>query len=255
MQKLVIALRSTLFVGLMYLALLVLGILFAPLALWSRGGAYWSMKTYCTFVLWLARVLCGLRHEVRGPLPSGDVVVASKHQSFLDIILLMRYVPRPRFVMKKSLRWMPVLGAYAMRIGSTPVDRGKKGQAVAQMLEGVGKSREVAGDDPPGQTIIYPQGTRVAPGAYMRYKIGAALLYDRGGCACIPAATNVGLFWPRIGVMRYPGLAVIEFLEPVEAGLSHKDFLARIESVIEPASDALMREAGFEPPAPPPQEP
>jgi 1-acyl-sn-glycerol-3-phosphate acyltransferase len=63
----------------------------------------------------------------------------------------------------------------------------------------------------------------------------------------VPAATNVGVFWPRTGIMRKPGLAVVEFLEPIEPGLGKDAFMARLEDVVETRSDALMREAGFDP--------
>jgi len=113
--------RSAIFVFLMYLAMLVVGVLGAPLAIYSREGTYWVMKRYCDLVLWLARVLCGLRYEIRGQVPSGAVVVASKHQSFMDIILLMHVLPLPKYIMKKEIKWTPVLGLYAMRIGSAAV--------------------------------------------------------------------------------------------------------------------------------------
>lgn len=234
-------LRSALFVFLMYLLMLVMGILCAPLALYSSGGAYWTMKSYCKIVLWLARVLVGIRHEVRGKIPQGEVVVASKHQSFMDIILLMHYLPAPKYIMKKQIKWTPILGFYAMQIGCAPVDRGRKAKSVTQMVEGVEKNRDEA-----GQIVIYPQGTRVSPGEKMRYKIGAGVLYDRLGVDCVPVATNVGLFWKRKGIMRHPGVGVLEFLEPIETGLSVEEFVSKIEAVIEPASNQLMREAGFD---------
>ena len=69
-------------------------------------------------------MICGLRVEVRGTAPEGEVIVCAKHQSFLDIMMLVHALPRPKFIMKKELRWAPILGLYALRIGSTPVERG-----------------------------------------------------------------------------------------------------------------------------------
>lgn len=235
--------RSAIFVFLMYLAMLVVGILGAPFAIYSKEGAYWVMKRYCDLVLWLARGLCGLRYEIRGQVPSGAVVVASKHQSFMDIILLMHVLPLPKYIMKKEIKWTPVLGLYAMRIGSASVDRGKKGAAMKQMVQGVEKNLPEN-----AQVVIYPQGTRVPPGQTMRYKIGAGVLYERLDLPCVPAATNVGVFWGRKGILRKPGVAVLEFLDPIEPGLPVSDVVAKMEAVIEPASNALMREAGFNAP-------
>jgi 1-acyl-sn-glycerol-3-phosphate acyltransferase len=142
--------------------------------------------------------------------------------------------------MKKELRWTPLLGFYAWRIGCIPVDRGKKGRAIAEMKKAVAEGAKI-----PGQLIIYPQGTRVAPGAPMPYKVGTGLLYQQVSQPCIPAATNVGVFWPRHGIYRKPGLAVVEFLPAIAPGRTVGDFMAELERVIETASDRLMAEAGF----------
>ena len=84
-----------------------------------------------------------------------------------------------------------------------------------------------------------------APGAKASYKIGTAVLYEATGQACIPAATNVGVFWPRTGIYRKPGLAVVEFLPAIEPGLEQASFMAKLERDIETASSRLMADAGF----------
>jgi 1-acyl-sn-glycerol-3-phosphate acyltransferase len=234
--------RSLVFDILMYALMLVLGVLFAPLALWSVDGAYRGIKTYCRAVFWLLRVICGLKVEVRGQVPQGDVIVCSKHQSFLDIMMLAECLPRAKFIMKKELRWAPVLGLYALRIGSTPVARGRKSKAMKDMVAHAEKSAEEA-----SQLVIYPQGTRVLPGAHRPYKVGAGVLYDRMGKECVPAATNVGVFWSRRSRYRRPGTAVLEFLDPIPAGLAVAPFMKQLESVVEDNSNRLMREAGFDP--------
>ncbi len=134
-----------------------------------------------------------------------------------------------------------MLGLYALRIGSTPVSRGDRSKAMKAMVDHAGKVRE------PRQLVIYPQGTRVAPGARPPFKIGAGVLYERTGQGCVPAATNAGVFWGRRSLHRRPGLAVVEFLPPIPAGLPLADFMARMQAEIEGASDRLMREAGFDP--------
>ena len=97
----------------------------------------------------------------------------------------------------------------------------------------------------PGQLIIYPQGTRVAPGATQPYKVGTGLLYEQLGQPCYPVATNVGVFWPKRGILRKPGLAVVEFLPPIAPGLPVPEFMARLEAEVETHSNRLMAEAGF----------
>lgn len=232
---------SLIFVVQMYAAMAVLGIVFLPWALFSARGARAACKTFCVWVRFTARVMCGLRTELRGEVPTGEVLIASKHQSFLDIILIFSVVPAGKFIMKRELMFAPVIGQYALKIGCVPVERGKRGQAIAKMLRDVEQ-----GSAEPGQLIIYPQGSRIAPGVRAPFKVGAALLYEQTGQTCVPAATNVGLFWPRKGILRKPGLAVVEFLPPIAPGLSREAFLKRLEHDVETASNRLMLEAGFD---------
>lgn len=233
--------RSIFFDLMMYGSMLVMGIVFSPAAIWSRAGAYWAIKIYCRWVFWLLRTICGLRVEVRGNVPTEEVIVCSKHQSFLDILMLTEAMPRARFIMKKELKWAPIIGAYAMRIGSTPVARGKRGAAMKSMTDHAERQSGT-----PGQMVIYPQGTRVLPGAYKPYKIGAGVLYQRLGQTCVPAATNVGVFWARRSPVRKPGLAVLEFLDPIPAGMEQKQFMQLLERTVEGRSNELMAEAGFQ---------
>ena len=226
--------RSLIFSLAMYVVMLVMGVIGAIPAMLSRDWAYWFMSRYCYVVFWLMRTIIDLKVEIRGTVPQGECIVASKHQSFLDIIILMGTLPRPKFVMKKSVKWTPIVGFYAMQIGCAPVDRQKQG-ALGEMLENVAEER-----DDPGQIVIYPQGTRVAPGVVARYKRGAAALYQNFNLPCVPAATNAGVFWGRNSVLRHPGTVVMEFLPEIPLGLDQAAFLARLEAEIEPASARLL---------------
>ncbi|MES2540597.1 MAG: lysophospholipid acyltransferase family protein [Pseudomonadota bacterium] len=233
-------LLSLVFVVQMYLAMAVIAVAFAPWALFSRTGARAACKTYCRWVIFTLRLLCGTRCEVRGTPPTGEAVIAAKHQSFLDIILIFNAVPAGKFIMKRELIYTPFLGQYALKIGCVPVNRGKRGAAITKM-----KADVAAGAAEPGQLIIYPQGTRVAPGATLPYKVGTGLLYEQLGQPCVPVAANVGLFWPKRGILRKPGLAVVEFLDPIAPGVRVQEFMARLETEIETHSNRLMAEAGF----------
>jgi len=231
---------SVIFVVQMYLAMALIAVIFAPFALLSRNGAFAASHTFCAWVVLTLRLLCGLRCEVRGEAPFGEVMVAAKHQSFLDIILIFHAVPRGKFIMKRELMYAPFLGQYALRMGCVPVNRGKRGAAIAKMKEDV-----VRGAQDAGQLIIYPQGTRVSPGEMRPYKVGTGLLYEQLGQICVPVAVNVGLFWPKRGILRKPGVAVVEFLTPIAPGLPVPAFMAQLEGDIESASDRLLAEAGF----------
>lgn len=232
--------RSVLFLTQMYAMMPLMGVIFLPYMLLTPNGARFACKTYARWTLWTARWMVGIRTEVRGKVPTDEVLVVAKHQSFLDIIILFEALPASRFIMKRQLLYTPVIGQYARRLGCIPVDRGKKGAAIKKMVQDVSAERRE-----PGQLVIYPQGTRVAPGAQVPYKVGAGVLYGALDQTCHPVATNAGVFWPRTGLRRTPGLAVVEFLAPIPAGLPVPEFMERLEHEVETASTALLAEAGF----------
>lgn len=231
---------SLIFIVQMYLAMAVIAIAFAPFALFSRNAAVKACHVFCQWTIFSLRLLCGLRCEVRGTPPTEEVMIGAKHQSFLDIIVIYNAVPRGKFIMKRELLWAPFLGQYAWRIGCVPVDRGKRGAAIAKM-----KADVMSGTAFPGQLIIYPQGTRVAPGVKKAYKMGTGLLYEQLGQPCVPVGTNVGVFWPKRSILRKPGLAVVEFLPVIAPGMPVPAFMAELETVVEASSNRLMAEAGF----------
>lgn len=236
--------RSILFVVQATVMMPVIGLLFAPWAMFSKRGAYAGCKNYARWCMWTARWMIGLRCEVRGPVPQGEVLIAAKHQSFLDIMMIFEALPRAKFIMKREILWTPVIGQYTKRMQMIAVDRGKRGKAISKMMEDVN-----AGRVEPGQIVIYPQGTRVAPGKDVPYKVGTAVLYTQLGQSCVPAATNAGYFWPRRGLYRRPGVAVVEFLPEIAPGLGKDAMMARLEAEVEAASMALLKEAGWQPDA------
>lgn len=234
-------LRSLIFVGQIYVMMPVVGLVFLIPAMFSRQAARMACKTYSRWVFWTARWMVGIRTEWRGTPPDGEVIVAAKHQSFLDIMMIFTALPNAKFIMKREILWTPVIGLYAWRLDCVAVNRGKRGAAIEKMLADVEKGATEA-----GQLIIYPQGTRVPPGEVRPYKVGTALIYEQTGQTCVPVATNVGLFWPKKGIMRKPGTAVVTFLPPIDPGLTTEAFLERLETEVETASNALMREGGFD---------
>jgi 1-acyl-sn-glycerol-3-phosphate acyltransferase len=230
-------LRSVVLIFLVYLLMAVMGIIGAPVVLWSRDWTRSWMKLYARGVFILTRWLCGLRVEIRGPVPTGAVVVAAKHQSLLDVLMLFAALPEPHFVMKRELLWAPVLGLYALRAGCIWITREKRGEGKT-MLRRL-ESRHQGS----GQIAIYPQGTRVPPGEVRPYRRGAAMVYESFGLPMVLAATNVGWFWPKRSLLRRPGTAVLEFLETLPPGLPRAEVMQRMEAVIEAASDRLGEEA------------
>ncbi|MBD3805193.1 MAG: 1-acyl-sn-glycerol-3-phosphate acyltransferase [Rhodobacteraceae bacterium] len=208
----------------------------------GREGVHRTASVWTQHLLDMARIYLGLRYELRGTPPTGDCIVAAKHQSFFDILILANHLPRRAFVMKKVLLRVPIMGWFAHKAGCIPIDRSKGSEAMKVMLEAVEEARATHGL---GQLIIYPEGTRVPPGERRRYKQGAGVIAEATGLPVVPVATNAGLFWSKRGWPILSGVAVTEFLPPIEPDGNAAAMLKAIEAVVEPQSDALMAEAGF----------
>jgi len=232
--------RSVLFNLAMYIALPLVGLFYLPWLIVSPKGAIAGCHRYCIIVVWLLRWMVGIRCEVRGTPPTGEALIAAKHQSFLDVLLIYHAVPRGKFVFKDILKYAPVVGQFGLRIGCIPVKRGQRGAAIKKMLADV-----KSGTALPGQLIIYSQGTRIAPGVKAPYKIGVGALYRDMGQPCYPVATNVGVLWPKRGFYRVPGVAVVDFLPVIAPGMPVDEFMKKLQTDVEARSDALAVEAGF----------
>ena len=131
---------SFIFIVQMYLAMFILALFWTPIVLFRKDAAFDAVHSYCRWVRASAAFLVGLRSEIRGEVPQDEVIIAAKHQSFFDIIMIVSVVPRPKFIMKKELLWAPILGWYARKIGCVPVDRGKRSEAMKKMVA-IGKMR------------------------------------------------------------------------------------------------------------------
>ena len=223
-------------------ATLVLGLTGIPSVMrHGRAGANRVATRWIGYMLWAARLHMGVSCEVRGTPPTGDCIVAAKHQCFLDILTIAHAVPRRNFIMKRDVMKVPVMGWYAYKVGCIPIDRTKGRDAMKAISAQINK--RIAGEGL-GQLIIYPEGTRTLPGEHRPFKHGVASIRAATGLPVVPVAVNTGLFWPRKGWGIRPGRAVVEFLPPITAD-EGGDFLARLQDEIETHSDRLLAEAGF----------
>jgi len=237
--KILQVMGSMAFTVYIYISIAVFGIIGFPVCLFSRSGAYAVMKLYSHTLFHMLRALCGIRIQVHGTPPSDVVIVASKHQSFLDVLILMAVLPRAKFIMKRELLFAPLFGVYAWRTGAIAVRRTGRVHQMPALLTAA--SEGIARD--PGQVVIYPEGTRVPPGQKRPYKRGVSLLYDMLNKPCVPVATNVGYFWGKNQRIKRPGLATVSFLDSIVPGIPPKQFLLELEAKIENASDDLHRQA------------
>ncbi len=219
----------------------ILGTIGLPFLLAPRAAAMAFGRFWAQGALLLLRVVVGLGHEIRGldRIPPGGCVIAMKHQSAWDALILPVVLGDPAVVVKRELLSLPVYGWYAARAGSIGIDRKAGAGALRSM---VAAARVAAAEGCP--IAIFPQGTRVAPGESVPYQPGVAALYLALGLPLVPAAVNSGLFWGRRAFVKRPGRIVLEFLEPIPPGRPRRRLMAELEQRIETASAALEREAG-----------
>lgn len=195
-------------------------------------------KVWSRAVLFGLKWIAGLDYEVRGSVPKGGVLVAAKHMSMWDTLMLYLLLDDGCAVVKKSLLNVPFYGWYLWRTGVIAIDRDGKASALKQM---VAEAKAALADNRP--IFIFPEGTRKQPSMPPDYKPGVAALYTQMGVACVPAALNSGLFWTGpIGFLKKPGKVVIEFLPPIPPGLKRAEFMARLQDHIETAAAKLVAE-------------
>ena len=231
------AVRSLVFVGLFYLWSAAVAIGCTPILL---GPQAWTLRMFTIWsrgVLFLLRVLCDVRVEVRGlqHRPDGAALVAAKHQCMLDVFAQFSVLPRSCFVAKKELMWIPWFSWYAKKVGGIVVDREGHSGALRKL---VADAKARFAED--RQVVIFPEGTRGRPGVKGVYKPGIAALYRELDVPVHPVATNSGVHWPAHGFIRKPGTIVFEFLEPIPPGLKRAEFMRLLEERIDTASDRLL---------------
>jgi 1-acyl-sn-glycerol-3-phosphate acyltransferase len=235
-----ILVRSFLFAAVFYLWSVLYAIALVPVLAAPRSWMLAGMRLWSQSVNLLLRVICGIRVEVRGRehVPAGDALIAAKHQTMFDVFVQFGVLRGSLFVFKKELLIIPIFGWIALRIGSIVVDREGQSAALRDMVR---RAREQfrLGDR---QLVIFPEGTRKAPGAPPDYKPGVAALYRELDVPVHPVATNAGVHWPAHGFIRRPGVIVYEYLEPIPPGLKRAEFMRLLQERIETASDRLLAE-------------
>jgi len=212
-----------------------LPLLLAPRRWVMRFGRCWAR---C--VLAFLRMIIGLDGEIRGldHIPSGPSIIAMKHQSAWDTLILPLILDDFAVVLKRELLFVPFYGWYAARAGSIAIDRRGGAGALRHMVAAA--QRAVAAARP---IVIFPEGTRTAPGQRLTYQPGVAALYQALGIPLVPAAVNSGLYWGRRSFVKRPGRIVLAFLPPIPPGLPRRQVMGELETRIEAATAVLEREA------------
>jgi len=240
-----LVLRSLAFNVVFYASLIVQMIFWSPMYFLSpRLKAWFVPKFWARTCLWLQEKIAGTKSEITGieNLPEGSFILAPKHQSFWDAIAFFPYLRDPLYILKRELMWIPLFGWYVAKMRMVPVHRGSRAKALRGAVAGAKK--EMANDR---QLIIYPEGTRRAPGDEPAYKYGIVELYAQLNMPVVPVAHVAGLYWPRRKFLRYPGTIKARFLPPIPAGLPREEFMERLVRETEAACDAFLIDAARSP--------
>jgi 1-acyl-sn-glycerol-3-phosphate acyltransferase len=218
---------------------LVVTFLALPLLLAPREGIMTVARLWARAVIALLRIIVGVRLEVRGMehIPPGPVVIAAKHQSAFDTIVWLTLLPDIAYVLKKELLSIPLYGWHARKMGMIPVDRAGGGPALRAMLRGAQAALEEG-----RQVVIFPEGTRTAPGQRVPYQPGVVAIAGLGVAPVIPVATDSGRVWGRRAVLKRPGVIRISVLPPLPSGLPRAKLLSELAAAIETETDRLFGE-------------
>ena len=195
-------LRSLIFSLGMWLSTVViatLALFTAPLAFTAR---FRFIAQFARFNVWWLEKTCNVRYEIRGRenIPAGNGIVLCKHQSAWETLALQLIFPPQVMLLKRELLWIPFFGWALALLEPIAIDRSAGRKAMKQLIE-QGKKKLAAGR----WVIIYPEGTRTAPGTRGKYAPGGALLAEHSGYPVVPVAHNAGEFWPRRSFLKRPG--------------------------------------------------
>lgn len=235
-----LALRSATFNLLFFGWSIGFSLLFWPLLVLPPRRITWLGRWWARGVLAFLALTVGLRHEVRGleHRPHGSAIVASKHQSAWDTIVFFLLHERLAYVLKAELLLIPIIGWYLARVGMIAIDRRGGARALRAMIA---RARRAVAE---GRTIvIFPEGTRTAPGARRPYQPGVAALYAQLDLPVVPVALNSGRYWRRRGFLKRPGTIILEYLPPIPPGLDRETFTTTLEARIEDAVARLDKAA------------
>jgi 1-acyl-sn-glycerol-3-phosphate acyltransferase len=219
--------RSLLFTIIFYLGSVPVVIAAGLGALFGQEAVIAGSRRWAQYHYLCVRWLLGIRVVVDGKFPTGACIIAMKHESMLEAIEILRLIERPATVFKAELMSIPVWGWVARRHGVIPIARESGSAALRMMLKA---AREAAAADRP--IVIFPEGTRVAPGEQPDLRPGIAGLYKTLALPVYPVALNTGRLWPKGKFLRYPGVVIVRVGEPILPGLPREEIEARIHSAI-----------------------
>ena len=229
-------LRSFAFMAFMVLATLFIAVISLPFLLFGQAAARRIAKIWTGTILSGLKLITGISHRIEGAdqIPQSGALVAANHQSMWETVALYDILPNPVIILRKELARIPIYGWWAKPSGNIVVDR-EGGATALRAMRAEAKERIAAGK----QVIVFPEGTRIAPGAVAKFHPGVAGIYGAVDAPCTPVAHNSGEFWRFPGMLKFPGEIILRFLPPIEPGLDRRAFLDAVKTRIEGARPDL----------------
>ena len=227
----VLAIRSALFSLVFIVTIPVFALLTLLCFPFSFRIRYAVATRWARLNLWWLATICGLRYRVTGAehIPNDTAIIFSKHQSTWETLALQKIFPPQVWVLKRELLWLPFFGWGLAILGSIAIDRKAGRKAIEQLVE-QGRQRLDTGR----WVVVFPEGTRMAPGQKGRYRIGGAVLAEQTGHPIVPVAHNAGEFWPRRGFIKRPGVIQVVIGPTIQSqGRTAADILKEAEDWIE----------------------
>lgn len=240
-MKVITFIRSTMFNLLLALWMIVLACIYGPYCrLNPKKEVRQISRVWSTVIRYMLRIVCGIKVTVEGKekLPATPYIIASKHQSALETILMHEIFDTPIFILKEELKKIPLFGYFVDRTGMIAINRNAGMSSLKRIIRAV-QEKIAAGRN----ILIYPEGTRTKPGETIEYQAGIVALYqnDHINAPIVPVALNTGLIWPKNSYLKYPGTATIRILPPIKPGLGKEAFLETLKTTIEQESKKLLK--------------
>ena len=237
----IVRLRSAAFMIVMWIVTpiyAIIAMLTFPLPPITR---YRIISGWARFMLWWLRVTCGIRHRVIGTenIPETPHVILAKHQSAWETLAFQKIFPPQVWVMKRELLWIPFFGWGLAMTSPVAINRSAGREALRQLVE-QGKDRLKKGF----WVVIFPEGTRTAPGQKGKYHIGGAWLATHTATSVIPVAHNAGEYWGKNSFLKKPGTITVSIGKPIaSAELKPDELTQAVESWRE---NAMQRVPAYE---------
>lgn len=225
-----VALRSTVFAAFQILitpVFAIIALLTFPLPALTR---YRIISVWTRWVMWASRVICGIHYRVIGAenIPQKPCIILAKHQSAWETMGFQLIFPPQVWVLKKELLWVPFFGWGLAMLSPIAIDRSSRRQALQQLVD-QGRQRLAAGF----YIVIFPEGTRIAPGKRGKYRAGGARLAVQTGTPVLPVAHNAGLRWGKNAFLKYPGMITVSIGPLIQPDGDAESLVRRVEDWIE----------------------